>query len=64
MKDKKSILKTGYSLKDCSCKFCLHHYKKSRPCLLDECCCVEEKVKASVQALKNVYKRKELEGWR
>ena len=64
MKDKKPIRKVKIFKNNCSCKFCLHYNKKTKSCLLKECCCVEEKIKASVQVLKNVYKRKELEGWK
>ena len=36
----------GYSLKDCSCRYCLFNRGGKRGCSLDECCCMEEKIEA------------------
>ncbi len=38
---------TGYTTEDCSCEYCLYKGGKERPCLLDECCCMEERQAAS-----------------
>jgi hypothetical protein len=35
---------TGYTLRDCSCEYCL--YKNRRGCTLDQCCCLEERLRA------------------
>jgi hypothetical protein len=32
-----------WSSEDCSCAHCLYKGDKARPCLLDECCCLEER---------------------
>lgn len=36
----------GYTTEDCSCKYCLHKGGKKRPCLLDKCCCADERAEA------------------
>lgn len=38
---------TGYTTEDCRCEWCLHRGGKERPCLLDECCCMEERMEAA-----------------
>lgn len=38
---------TGYSTEDCRCEYCLHRGDQERPCLLDECCCTEERMEAA-----------------
>lgn len=37
---------TGFTAEDCNCIFCLHFGGKERPCLLDGCCCMEERMEA------------------
>jgi len=34
---------TGYTTDDCACDACLYFGGKKRPCLLDECICMEER---------------------
>ncbi len=37
---------TGYTTEDCACEYCLHYGGKERLCMLDECCCMEERAEA------------------
>lgn len=37
---------TGYSLKDCECRFCLYYGGKRKGCALPQCCCEEERALA------------------
>ena len=36
----------GYSVEDCSCKYCLYYAGKGKPCPLAVCCCKEERAEA------------------
>jgi hypothetical protein len=35
-----------WSTDDCRCELCLYKGSQKRPCLLDECCCMEERAEA------------------
>lgn len=37
---------TGYSVEDCTCKYCLHYAGKGKPCPLETCCCEDERAEA------------------
>jgi hypothetical protein len=37
----------GYYLEDCTCDLCLYYISKKRGCLLEKCCCAEEKYEAA-----------------
>ena len=34
----------GYTVEDCACRYCL--YYSGRSCILEECCCKEERMEA------------------
>ena len=36
----------GYTVEDCSCKYCLHYVRANVPCPLEVCCCEEERKEA------------------
>jgi len=38
----------GYTLEACSCIYCLYYRGKREGCILDKCCCIEERLQASV----------------
>lgn len=42
---------TGYSLKDCECRFCLYYGGKRKGCALPQCCCEEELAPAQETAV-------------
>lgn len=64
MKYKNLIIKTKIFKNNYNCKFSLNNNKKTASCLLELCFSVKEKINAFIKILKNVYKRKELQGWR
>ena len=44
---------TGYSTDDCDCKWCLFYGDKKKGCMIDVCCCLEERAQALERETKN-----------
>lgn len=37
---------TGYTAADCDCKWCRYNGGKAKGCLVEVCCCLEERIQA------------------
>ena len=39
----------GYTAEDCDCRYCLYYVARGKKCILEECCCIEERTKAGIE---------------
>ena len=44
---------TGYTVKDCSCEYCLSYGGKRRGCTAESSCCLNEPLQAMAQEIKD-----------
>ena len=49
---------TGYTVKDCSCEYCLYYGGKRKGCTVKYCCCLKERLHAA--ARESEEKRRDL----
>ena len=40
---------TGYTLKDCDCRYCLYYGGKRKGCTILRCCCEKERSEAAAR---------------
>lgn len=50
---------TGYTLKDCDCRYCLYYGGKRKGCAIPRCCCEKERSQAAAREKMENYCERE-----